>query len=50
MILSVPQLFDLRAEVADYGLREGVVVELLDVLREIVLGLFLLPAHRAHAG
>ena len=45
MILSVPQLFDLRAQVADYGLREGVVVELLDVLREIVLGLLLLPAH-----
>ena len=45
MILSVPQLLDLRTKVADYGLREGVVVELLDVLREIVLGLLLLPAH-----
>ena len=45
MVLSVSQLFDLRAQVADYGLREGVLVELFDVLREIVLGLLLLPAH-----
>ena len=37
MVLSVPQLFDLRAQVADDGLWEGVVVELFNVLREIVL-------------
>ena len=44
MVLSVPQLFDLRAQVADYGLREGVLVELFNVLREIVLRLLLLSA------
>ena len=45
MVLSVPQLLDLRAEVADDWLREGVVVELFNVLREIVLRLLLLSAH-----
>ena len=50
MVLSVPQLLDLRAQVADDGLREGVVMELFYVLREIVLRLLLLPAHRTHTG
>ena len=45
MILSVPQLFDLRAQVADDGFREGVLVELFNVLREIVFRLLLLSAH-----
>ena len=50
MVFSVPQLFDFRAEVADDWLREGVVVELFNMLREIVLRLLLLPAHRTHTG
>ena len=45
MVLPVPQLLDLRAQVADDGLRECVVVKLFYVLREIVLRLLLLPAH-----
>ena len=50
VVLPVPQLFDFRAEVADDWLREGVVVELFNMLREIVLRLLLLPAHRTHTG
>jgi len=50
VVLPVPQLLDLSTEGADHRLGEGVLVELLDVLGEIVLGLLLLPAQRAHAG
>ena len=50
MVLPVPQLFDLSTEVADYGLGEGVVVELFYVLGEVVFRFLLLPAHRADTG
>ena len=50
VVLPVPQLLDLGTQPAHYGLWVGVLVELLDVLGEIVLGLLLLPADGAHAG